>query len=121
MTLFKSMILDKTTKKNRDEKGAFWALGTQIFTGCGNGAEPADETEKQWPETGRKSKCGVMETTEASLRGEHDYLVNRMIFGFINIGELDIKGFDGLEEVKNYERREIGASEYTELFQGVLS
>lgn len=35
-----------------------------------------------------------------------------MIFGFVNIGELDRKNFDGLERVqKNYGKREIGASE----------
>lgn len=44
-----------------------------------------------------------------------------MSFGFISIADLAMKDFDGLEEVKNYERRETGTSEYTELFRGVLS
>lgn len=44
-----------------------------------------------------------------------------MLFGFINIGELDRKNFDALERVqKNSWRREVGISEYIQLFQGVL-
>ena len=62
----------RSLRKSGDKKGTFGALGTPILTGSGNEEEPANETEKQWPETGRKSKGGVMEATEASQRGEHD-------------------------------------------------
>lgn len=58
MTLFKCTTLDKIAKEKCKQKRGVLSSG-DVLIGSRNGKEPREETEKQWPETGRKSReCG---------------------------------------------------------------